>query len=130
MANTIIKQLTARVAKWDAGEPIWTVEMGGLGPGYEQAIQVTSLEILRALLPKQFRAWKNEKRFKSLRDTVEAEVHPKIKGLGLSGAQFGAAWNLALCLYRRGEAAMEEDGAKDRKILVSKTFPTLAEAAA
>ena len=26
-----------QLRRWDAGDSIWTVEMGGLGPGYEQA---------------------------------------------------------------------------------------------
>ena len=40
---------TAReqVERWDAGQSIWTLEMGGMGPGYEQAIQVLAIEITR-----------------------------------------------------------------------------------
>jgi hypothetical protein len=36
------------VAAWDAGRVIWTVEMGGLGPGYEQTIQTLVVELLRS----------------------------------------------------------------------------------
>lgn len=35
---------------WDSGEPVASVEMGGLGEHYEQAIQVTAAEALRELL--------------------------------------------------------------------------------
>src|SRR5687768_3007466 len=30
--------------QWDAGETVFTVEMGGLGPGYEMAIQGLAFE--------------------------------------------------------------------------------------
>ena len=32
---------------WDSGSTIWSVEMGGIGPGYEQAIQVLMVELCR-----------------------------------------------------------------------------------
>lgn len=35
------------LAKWDAGEAIWSVQLGGIGPGYEQTIQVLIMELLR-----------------------------------------------------------------------------------
>lgn len=27
--------------RWDAGDPIWSIEMGGLGPSHEQCIQIS-----------------------------------------------------------------------------------------
>ena len=39
------------VAAWDRGDLVPTIEMGGLGPGYEQAIQVLMIELLRSAGP-------------------------------------------------------------------------------
>ena len=36
--------------RWDAGEGVWSIEMGGIGPGYEQCIQITAAEILRYMI--------------------------------------------------------------------------------
>src|SRR3990172_3354015 len=33
--------------RWDEGRGVWSIEMGGLGPGYEQCIHITCAEILR-----------------------------------------------------------------------------------
>ncbi len=41
---------TEWLRRWDAGETVWTVSLGGLGPEYEQCIQITGAEILRWLL--------------------------------------------------------------------------------
>ena len=35
------------LALWEAKEPVWTVEMGGLGAGYEQAIQEMAFDFFR-----------------------------------------------------------------------------------
>ena len=36
------------LAAWDRGEHVWTVELGGIGPGYEMAIQTLAFELIRA----------------------------------------------------------------------------------
>lgn len=41
MNNPIPETCEEALARWDAGETVFTAEMGGLGPGYEQAIQET-----------------------------------------------------------------------------------------
>jgi hypothetical protein len=40
--------VTEMLKAWDDGETIWSVELGGLGPGYEQTIQVAAVEFARA----------------------------------------------------------------------------------
>lgn len=111
--------------KWDAGEPVWSVEMGGIGPGYEQAIQVTAVEILRHLITTEADVanWSDAEAWQVEREAIETALfaNPVIEGLGLSGAQWGAAMNLATIFYRRGPAdALADEAVKDRKILVSK----------
>ena len=48
------------------------------------------------------------------------------KHMGFSGAQVGAAIQLAAHLYRKGpRACMEDEAVKDRHIQVSKAMPSL-----
>ncbi len=90
---------------------VWSIEMGGIGPGYEQAIQDLSIEMLDLLLLD----------YKLVNDS---DLQDKILfkfgvDRGYSGAQWGAARNLAYNLYRRGLAALDDVEVADRKILVS-----------
>ena len=39
--------------RWDAGKPVWSVSMGGIGPGYEQALQIAAAETVRRLITTQ-----------------------------------------------------------------------------
>lgn len=121
--------------RWDEGRSVWSIEMGGLGPGYEQAIQITVAEILRHLLSANYdaskwddrEAWQNDRK----QIDVAAFANERIDKLGLSGAQFGAALNLAGSLYKRGpQATLLDQRVKDRLIQVSSSFPTVTQLAA
>lgn len=119
------------LARWDEGRTVWSIEMGGLGPGYEQCIHITAAEILRHLLEKQYDAEKWEDREQLKRDLDEIEkagfANPTISALGLSGAQWGAAMSLAMAIYRLGpRATLTEERVKDRLIQVSRNFPGAA----
>lgn len=125
-------ELQAMLAKWDAGEPIWTIELGGLGPGYEQAIQVAAVEMARAgaaFVPTgeaevDNRAW-DELCTDVLRKHDEALC-------GLSGAQYGAARWLAWQWCHRGGPGRLQERAKEHggtSIMVSRTFPRAPEPA-
>ena len=102
---------------WDKGEPVWSVDMGGMGPGYEQAIQVLAFEIIRdnvntPLPPAGDKAW---------RTWGDAAAH-RLSKWGFSGAQVGAAKNIASITLKKGwRVALNEMKAKDpdRLILVS-----------
>lgn len=115
--------------RWDEGLTCWTIEMGGMGPGYEQCIHITAAEILRWLLAEKIDADMLEadaNAFKAYRERRDAALrgNETINRLGLSGAQHGAACNIAMQLYRRGPRAIMNDTAvKDRHIQVSKNFP-------
>lgn len=114
--------------RWDEGRSVWSVEMGGLGPGYEQCIQITAAEVLRHLLDKQYDwfKWSNEADWARDRDAIRAYgfANETIKKLGISGAQWGAAVNLASMFYRQGpRGVMADERIKDRHIQVSKGFP-------
>ena len=107
------------LAAWDAGEQVWTVAMGGLGPGYEQAIQLLMFEIVRDELGKPVPT--PETPMNSWADATVARVDPW-PGCGFSGAQIEAAKWLAYRFLRDGpRATVNKDRA--RGILVSRTWP-------
>lgn len=117
--------------RWDANKLVWTIEMGGMGPGYEQAIQITVAEILRHLLDREYdhSSWSDAKAWAKDREEIEAASfgNERISALGLSGAQWGAAMNLAAQLYANGpRAIMADERVKDRKIQARRTFPGAA----
>lgn len=122
------------LARWDAGSGVWSIEMGGLGPGYEQAIQIAAAEVLRVMLDRKFDAstWKEViGPWTADRVAIEAVVMESraVKVLGLSGAQWGAALALAREIYRQGPVALFADRAlKDRHIQVCRTFPGMVAA--
>ena len=113
------------VSSWDRGDSVWSIEMGGLGPGYEQAIQVCFVEIVRdhcdLPLPegKSYRMWGD--------DTINRIDKDNACG-GFSGAQVGAAKQLAFRLIRDG-AEWLKDVPQERKILVSNFWPSVKGAA-
>lgn len=114
--------------RWDEGRSVWSIEMGGMGPGYEQCIQITAAEVLRTMLENRYDAslWEDKEIWKINREEIEqmSFKNPVIKELGLSGAQWGAAVNLAAHLYKKGpREVMKDSRVKNRKIQVSKNFP-------
>lgn len=117
--------------RWDAGKSVFSISMGGLGPGYEQCIQITAAEILRHLLEAKYEPslWQDHEVWKRDRKAIEKVVfaNKTIDALGLSGAQWGAALNLAINLYRDGpRGVMSHPEVRDRHIQVSRTFPGMA----
>lgn len=117
--------------RWDAGEIVWSIEMGGLGPGYEQCIQITTAEILRHMLDKKYDAskWSDQQSWdKDYEQVKDAGFkNDRIVGLGLSGAQWGAAVHLAHDIYKNGPVAVmkryADAGQGQRRIQVRRNFP-------
>jgi hypothetical protein len=87
------------IRRWDAGEGLWTLEMGGLGPGYEQAIQVGMIESLRLLTPETLPT--DEKELNEFLDRGVSYYNDNFEN-GLSGAQAGAIKWLTLNILQRG----------------------------
>ena len=114
--------------RWDAGKTVWSISMGGLGPGYEQAIQIGAAEILRICLAEKFDTskWDDREQWSKDRELIDEKMKPVDEKIGFSGAQFGAARNIATHLYKNGpRALMKVDVEKSRFIQVSKNFPSL-----
>lgn len=119
--------LEQAIAKWDAGDSVWTIEMGGLGPGYEQCIQVGAFEMAKRL--KALAPLPTEK--ESLNQLLDDELHALIKAVspvldGLSGAQAGAINNLAYHFVHDGYSETLDQVPDDRLIQCGKRFPALA----
>lgn len=104
------------LVKWDAGEAVWSIEMGGLGPGYEQAIQILVWELVRDAepIPKDgtLEGW-GEKAISRADKTC----------LGFSGAQVGAAKAVASRFLSDGYEETLAKLPQDRRILVSTDWP-------
>lgn len=121
------------LARWDAGKTVWSISMGGMGPGYEQCIHITCAELVREMLNGGYErdkwyvegdegkaVWKRD------RERIDKKVTALavIDALGLSGAQWGAAMNLAGFMVRHGpRVVMSDEDVKDRHIQVRKSFP-------
>lgn len=116
--------------RWDAGDSCWSIEMGGFGPGYEQALQITMAEILRHMLTQKYAAatWENPEIWEHDREEIETALfaNAKIRKLGISGMQWGAARRLAGTFYKEGpRAVMANPNLKDRSIQVCRNFPSI-----
>lgn len=99
------------LSRWDEGRGVWSIEMGGFGPGYEQAVQIAAFEVLRHLL--------------NGGDIEKTDnVLLSLEYLGLSGSQWGAARSLARAFHLNGPRKVHEDCKPDRHIQVSKHFPS------
>ena len=107
------------LATWDAGEFVFSVEMGGLGPGYEMAIQGLAFEMMRKI--DGFQDWEDKRKLGALDKSLEpiVSICDKKPWGGFSGAQVGAAKGLASRVCRMGyRNALREDVVKDRLIQV------------
>jgi len=102
------------VKQWFNGETVWSVEMGGLGPNYELAIQTAIFALLRKLL-------KTKPPYKKLlKGDYYDKLFFKTKGVGdgHSGATAGAAKTVAYQFYRYGYKHMMNKSPQDRRIQV------------
>jgi len=120
------KNAREAVDQWDAGETVWSIEMGGLGPGYEQTIQMLVIEILRDYPNNEEIPQEEELRNEWLEKVFgEKAIHRTDDTAGgYSGAQVGAAKNLAFHFLLDGwKSVMNEPALKDRHIQISNYWP-------
>lgn len=109
---------------WDRGETIWTVEMGGMGPGYEQCIVIATMEAIRAFVDDPDRLLKAPDET-ALNDRLNQALwaNAVVSALRLSGAQAGAAKNLAYHALKSGWRRTLESAPQDHLVQASKRFP-------
>lgn len=120
------KNLEQAIKDWKAGAPVWTAELGGIGPGYEQAIQALLWEFLsrwqhgKIEMPDGLTSYPSK--FSEEFDAVASELD---KDMGFSGAQVGAAKSTAFQFLAYGYEHMMAKLPDDRWIQVSRNFPGL-----
>ncbi|MFN7301822.1 MAG: hypothetical protein ACK5U7_10150 [Bacteroidota bacterium] len=123
-AHEVSETVGEALAAWDAGKPVVTIEMGGMGDGYEHAIQSLAFEIIRTwqhTVPQGEEITDERWRLMGIdRDGIVARMD---KEHGFSGAQVGAASNLAACVVRRGyrNAVMDSRLDADRRMWWTKS---------
>lgn len=105
---------------WDAGEIITTIEMGGLGPGYEQCIHVGIMEMLRELIGKDIPENDDERR--RMFDDELYRINDEFD-LELSGAQAGAIKSLVYQYLTKDWPTVLAMVSPDRHIQVSNHWP-------
>ena len=110
------------LARWDKGESVFSIEMGGLGPSYEQAIQILIFELIRDNAEKPLPEPKSADA-ETWGDATVSRIDEDCGGF--SGAQVGAARSVAYRAIRDGWEKMLESAPQDRRIQVSKSFPSL-----
>jgi hypothetical protein len=123
-----LKPLTARdaLARWDSGQTVFTIELGGLGPGYEQCIQILVFELIRDYgeneIPKFTDPGTPTDQERQQWD-VWGDAAVRRCDLGFSGAQVSIAKSLAYRVIRDGWKRTIDKTPLDRHIQVSRSFP-------
>ncbi len=110
-----------QLRRWDAGETIWTIEMGGMGPGYEQAIQVLAIEIVRDNLDTPVPEKPPQDWGYSTVERIDRKLPDGSYSCG--GFSVGAARQLAYRWLTIGPAALQAKSDKDRHIQASNIWP-------
>lgn len=110
------------IARWRAGDTVFSVELGGLGPGYEQAIQIALFGILGHWLDKKVNP---DSLIKDNRFTEECEqdLTEFLKDVDLSGAMYSIASQTAYQFLKHGYAEIMKKCPEDRTIQVERNFP-------
>ena len=128
MESLIPKTAAEALEKWDKGESVFTVEMGGMGPGYEQAIHILAFEFIREFKDRDWSKTLDEDGLHVISEEMDAFAfaNKTCMSLGPSGAQHGAAKQMAFQYMQYGYQYMVDKAPQDRRIQVSKNFPVVA----
>ena len=119
-----MKDWQVEVEKWKRGSIVLSAELGGIGPGYEQAIQVLLWEIMARWPFDELPEPVGSHLPPAYADHVERVVNELNDACcGFSGAQVGAAKSTAWQFMKYGYADMMAKLDRDRIITVSKRFP-------
>ena len=113
--------------KFEKGEVITVVELGGLGPGYEQVIWIGIFRLIKKCHNEDVSKWvdRQSKKFKKVKgekylDVVDDKLIESCEDLCLSGAQAGVIKHTAFQLLMYGWRSMLMKAPKDRLIQINK----------
>jgi hypothetical protein len=123
------------IERWDSGQALWSIELGGLGPGYEQAIQILVVEIVRDALASTHPVsdYVRENGTKLFQDLADKTAHKHNETcLGFTGAQVGVATSFAFKIVTEGwpkvlEEIRADPQLKERMIQISWKWPKATE---
>lgn len=114
---------------WEKGDIVATASLGGISPGYEQAIQILLFELMLQwdgeFLKKDATEAERKEFYSGPWDKHVNEVVSKLDDEvgGFSGAQVGAAKSTAFQFMYYGYTEMLDKLDDDRHMQVSKWFP-------
>lgn len=116
--------LKEALIRWDNNDIVWTVERGGIGPGYEQVIQIGVFELCKDIYNNKIIPLNNKKMNKFFDDELNKTMSREPKLTGLSGAQAGALKHLAYRFLVDGykQTLKSAEKAKAKLIMVQKDF--------
>ena len=100
------------VTCWKKKESVWTVEMGGLGCGYEQCIQVIIFEICSNLVGKKF----TKEEYDKLTRPIITELDKQFGGFSV--AQVSVAEHIAFSFLTIGYNETIKKYPNNRRIMV------------
>jgi len=108
--------------EWDAGNPVKSVEMGGLGEDYEYVIQFMTFEFLRCMLENDnYDRVENDIMFSEYLDSIANET---LKNYaieeGVSSHQWNAAGYIAGMFIKLGYEKALEKAPEDRIITIAR----------
>lgn len=107
------------LADWDKGVPVQTISMGGMGDGYEAAIHTCVFDMIRGLEGKELPSTDDQELLRTtLTDCIDHSAD-----YGYSGAQVGAATQVAYKALTEGWADMIKSIPEDRLIEVTNPDP-------
>lgn len=121
-----MNEINTMLSEWDKGKFISSIEMIGLGPGYEQALQIAAVEFARAC--KGMKGMKDDKASREkFRKKCLGIVHIiDRKLLGFSGAQLHAAeWLSWQWCFNGGPKKLLDRYSSKKLIFVCKSWPHL-----
>lgn len=120
MSNMNI-DLKEALKRWDDNDPVWSIEMSGLGPGYEQCIQYGIFELTKVLSKENLDI--DEENIDILLDNKLSELCKKEKILiSLTGAQAVAIKQVSYKFAKNGYKETLNSVLQDRLIQVNKFF--------
>jgi hypothetical protein len=108
------------LASWDAKEPVFTIELGGVGPSYEQAMHIAIFEVLRLVGDMDIDLHKDTQTIiiqKAIKDANEE------KHLRLTSAQADSILLFILRVLTQGWVKTITQYPTDRRIQVTRWFP-------
>jgi hypothetical protein len=110
---------------WDRGDPIETISMGGMGDYYERGIHTCVFELIRDCSHFDFPNDDDQDEWKQIAQKIDdaAFKNTTIEHLGLSGAMYYAARNVAVRAITMGWDEMYKSIPKERKVIVQKVTP-------